>query len=41
MYKINFNFSEYGSKYVVSDSLEINFLVNGDIDGFKEYLETD
>ena len=27
--------------YVISDSLAINFLVDADIDGFKEYLESD
>lgn len=27
--------------YVISDPLAINFLVNDDIDGFKEYLDSD
>lgn len=27
--------------YVISDSLAINFLVDDDIDGFKEYLDSD
>lgn len=27
--------------YVISDPLAINFLVDDDIDGFKEYLESD
>lgn len=27
--------------YVVNDPLTISFLVNDDIDGFKEYLESD
>ena len=27
--------------YVVNDPLAINFLVDDDIDGFKEYLESD
>ncbi|MBD5351266.1 MAG: hypothetical protein HDR86_00365 [Bacteroides sp.] len=27
--------------YVVNDPLAINFLVDDDIDGFKEYLEAD
>lgn len=27
--------------YVISDPLAINFLVDGDIDGFKEYLDSD
>ena len=27
--------------YVISDSLAINCLVDADIDGFKEYLESD
>lgn len=27
--------------YVISDSLAINFLVDDDIDGFKEYLASD
>ena len=27
--------------YVITDPLAINFLVDADIDGFKEYLESD
>lgn len=27
--------------YVISDPLAINFLVDDDIDGFKEYLDSD
>ena len=27
--------------YVINDLLAINFLVDNDIDGFKEYLESD
>lgn len=27
--------------YVISDPLAVNFLVNDDIDGFKEYLDSD
>ncbi|MCH5221268.1 MAG: hypothetical protein J1F05_02930 [Muribaculaceae bacterium] len=27
--------------YVINDPLAINFLVDNDIDGFKEYLESD
>ena len=27
--------------YVINDPLAINFLVDDDIDGFKEYLESD
>lgn len=27
--------------YVISDPLAISFLVNDDIDGFKEYLDSD
>ena len=27
--------------YVISDPLAIDFLVNDDIDGFKEYLDSD
>ncbi len=27
--------------YVISDPLAINFLIDDDIDGFKEYLESD
>ena len=27
--------------YVISDPLAINFLLNDDIDGFKEYLDSD
>lgn len=27
--------------YVINDPLAINFLVNDDIDGFKEYLDSD
>ena len=27
--------------YVISDPLAINFLINDDIDGFKQYLDSD
>lgn len=27
--------------YVINDPLAINFLIDDDIDGFKEYLESD
>ncbi len=36
---INFNICDMSVKvYVISDPLAIDFLVNDDIDGFKEYL---